>query len=356
MPFRVPPARLLDIDAKRICLIKPSALGDVVQTLPLLGMLRRRFPAASISWVVRRDLADLLSGHPELSEVIPYDRGGGLQAFASLLGLLRRRRFDLVFDLQGLFRTALMTFATGAPLRVGLETAREGASLACNCTIPHSGRDVPAHLRYWRVAEALGMANHPQLAHVPITALEISWAAERLSPLSRPILAIHPGAAWETKRWPAEKFAEIARRFSGSVVVIGSAAERALAAPIVNAASSRSAPALNLAGHTTLKQLAAVLSSADLMVSNDSGPLHLAAAMGTPVVGIFTCTSPLRSGPAGGAHELISTGVSCAASYEKTCPLRGAAHLACLTELPAERVWNAIERILERQSARARPA
>jgi len=113
---------------------------------------------------------------------------------------------------------------------------------------------------------------------------------------------------------------------------------------------------VNLAGETTLKQLAALLGSVDVVVSNDSGPMHVAAALGTPVVGIFTCTSPLLSGPAGAMHELISTGVSCAASYHKTCPRWGRAHLGCLADVSVERVWNALERILDRRKREAHPA
>ncbi|MGE5191947.1 MAG: glycosyltransferase family 9 protein [Deltaproteobacteria bacterium] len=356
MPFRVPSTALLDIDARRICLIKPTALGDVVQTLPLLGVLRRRFPTAAISWVVRRAFSDLLSGHPDLTEIIPFHRRGGWRESLELLRLLKHRRFDLVFDLQGLFRTGMMTWATGAAVRVGLESSREGASLACNCVIRHSGRDVPAHVRYWRVAEALGVPNHPRVAVVPTGAAESVWLAERTRHMPRPLLAIHPGAGWETKRWPVEKFAEIVRRFEGSVVVVGSAGERGLAARIVETTAARRNPAINLAGETSLKQLAAILGAADVVVSNDSGPMHLAAAMGTPVVGIFTCTSPILSGPAGTSHELISTGVPCAASYRKSCPMHGKAHLGCLAELPVERVWNALVRILDRRHPAARPA
>jgi ADP-heptose:LPS heptosyltransferase len=113
---------------------------------------------------------------------------------------------------------------------------------------------------------------------------------------------------------------------------------------------------LNFAGETTLKQLAALLGAADAIVSNDSGPMHLAAAMGTPVVGIFTCTSPILSGPDGANHELLSTAVPCAASYHKTCPLRGPSHLACLAEVPVDRVWNALQRVLDRRVPTARPA
>jgi lipopolysaccharide heptosyltransferase II len=355
MLFRLPPSRLREVDARRICIVKPSALGDVVQALPLLGALRSRFPSASVSWIIRRDLADLLTGDPELSELIPYRRDGSAREFLQLLELLRRRRFDLVFDLQGLFRTALMTVATRATVRVGLETAREGASLACNCIIPDSSRNVPAHLRYWRVAEALGAGGRSRVAVVPVTAEATSWAAEALRPLPRPILAIHPGATWETKRWPAAKFAELASRFDGSVVVVGSDQERKGGAQIANAVLAQGRSAVDLTGQTTLKRLAALLAAADLLVSNDSGPLHLAAALGTPVVGIFTCTSPVRSGPAGELHELISTGVPCAGSYKKTCPFRGPAHLACLGELSVERVWVAVERIVDGRKL-ARPA
>src|SRR5579872_5199638 len=205
MPFRISSTRLLEIDARRICLIKPSSLGDVVQTLPLLGMLRRRFPTATLSWVVRRDLADLVIGHPDLAEVIPFHREGTWRQSWQLLGLLKRRRFDLVFDLQGLFRTGVMTFATGAAVRVGLETAREGANLACNCIVPGSGRNVPAQRRYWRVAEALGMADHPRSAVIATTSADASWLATQLRYLPRPIMAIHPGAGWVTKRWTTEK-------------------------------------------------------------------------------------------------------------------------------------------------------
>lgn len=351
MPNRIPSTRLVEFDARRICLIKPSALGDVVQTLPLLGMLRARFPTATISWVVQRDFADLLTGHPDLTEIIPFHRDGGWRAFMRLLKLLRDRRFDLVFDVQGLSRSGIMTFATRAAVRVGLESAREGASLAYNCTLPDSGWGVPARVRYWRVAEALGKAGHPQVAIVPTSAADAAIVAEQLRSLPRPIMAIHPGAGWTTKRWPVEKFAEIARRFEGSVFVVGARSEEPLAARLVELARAPAKSAINLAGRTTLKQLAALLKAADVVVSNDSGPMHLAAAVGTPLVGIFTCTNPILSGPSGANHDSVSTGVSCAASYRESCPFRGKAHLACLDELPVERVWKAVERVLERRRA-----
>jgi ADP-heptose:LPS heptosyltransferase len=169
-------------------------------------------------------------------------------------------------------------------------------------------------------------------------------------------MAVHPGARWVTKRWPTEKFTEIARRFPGSVVVVGAPEEKLAGARIAEAVASGRRAALNLAGGTTLKQLACLLRSVNLTVSNDSGPMHLAAGLGTPVVGIFTCTSPFISGPAGTHHELVSTGVSCAAGYHKTCPHRGNGRMACLGELSIERVWSAVERILGRTRSAAHPA
>ena len=133
MLFRPHRLALCDYVARRIVLIKPSALGDIIHALPVLTALRRRFPAAHIAWVVNHSYEPLLKGHPDLDETIPFERGrrGGWSALkynAGFLAGLRRRRFDLVVDLQGLLRSGLMTFATGATRRVGLGSAREGAS------------------------------------------------------------------------------------------------------------------------------------------------------------------------------------------------------------------------------------
>lgn len=356
------PSLLREIDARRICLIKPSALGDVVQTLPLLPVLRERFPQTSISWVIHRGLADLLDGHPLIDEVICVDRRPSLRGWWQLLSRLKQEQFDLVFDLQGLLRTAVMSAATRAPLRVGLETAREGSGLACHFLLPDSGRLVPASVRYWRVAEALGLGRFRRETSVPIRPEEHDWAGQQLGQLSGRVLAIHPGARWVTKRWPAERFAVVAakaRRFFGfSTVIVGNQDELPFAAQVEHSLKRfvPAAPIVNLAGRTSLRQLAAVLKRADVLLSNDSGPMHLAAGLETPVVGVFTCTSSRLSGPPGHQHELVSTNVSCAASYKKHCPNRGGQHMACLEELAIERVWQALVRLMEKQGAVIRAA
>lgn len=350
---------------KRICLIKPSSLGDVVQTIPLLPALKTAFPEAQISWVISRELRDLVDGHPDLHEWIPFDRRGGSRGWLNLLGTLRQRRFDLTLDLQGLLRSAVMTLATRAPVRVGLETAREGSSLSVNCMIPNSSKVVPAHSRNWRIAEVLGLGDLPRDAFVATSAADRDWVENQLAGLPRPIFAVHPGARWETKRWPVAKYADLMerarRQVGGSCLILGSKAEKPDADRVTELLNERfgsdsSAYLLNLAGQSTLKQLSALLSKVDFAISNDSGPLHLAAGLGTPTLGIFTCTSAIRSGPGGHQHETVSTNVACAAGYHKKCPHRGAGHLACLAELDVERAWSTLQRMVAKNGLRHRAA
>jgi ADP-heptose:LPS heptosyltransferase len=300
----------------------------------------------------------LLEAHPFLDEVIPFHRRQGAVAFLRLLANLRKQEFDLVFDLQGLLRTGLMAWATGAWARIGLETAREGAGWACHFSLPDTSRHVPAHLRTWRVAEALGLGQHRRETIVAVTDEDQAWAKHRLSPLAARRLVIHPGAQWVTKRWPPGQFAYVAakavRRFGMSPVLVGTAGERDLTDDVERqirkfVPSTRMA---NLAGETTLKQLAAVLKQSEVVLSNDSGPMHLAAGLGTPVVGLFTCTSPVRSGPPGDRNVLISTRLPCAAGYHKQCPLRGPYHMACKQELEANRVWEILARLVETHHSR----
>jgi heptosyltransferase-1 len=362
MPQPNTAAILLEVDARRICVIKPSALGDVVQALPVLPALRRRFPRARISWVISRSLAPLLEGHPDLDEIIPFDRRGSIGDWRTLWTRLRRSRFDLVFDLQGLLRSGLMLWATRASLRVGLESAREGSMWGCHFLVPGTDLSAPAHLRSRRVIEALGLSKFSSELRLAIPRSDREWAMRQLAPLGGSVLAVHPGASWKTKRWLPERFAAVTskavRRFNLSPVVLGGPDEQGTAAQFVQTLRQLAphAPIVNLAGQTKLKQLAAVLEQSSVLLTNDSGPMQLAAGLGTPVVGVFTCTSPTISGPAGQQHELVATGVKCAASYRKRCPYRGKKHLACMEELDVERVWAAMCRLMQKNSAQSNAA
>jgi lipopolysaccharide heptosyltransferase I len=355
---RLPP--LCDYPARRVALLKPSSLGDIVHCLPVLSALRRRYPDAHITWVVNRGYEPLLRGHPDLTDTLPLNRRAaraGWRAaavtYARFFRELRRRRFDLVLDLQGLFRSGLMAAAAGAPRRVGLSTAREGAAWFYTDTV-----DVPGGLggmhavdRYWRLAEALGAGDGPRRFHVPIPDEARRWAAEALAGLPRPWLIVGPGSRWPTKRWPPEHFAELARRaherFGGGAVFVGGGDE----APLAAAARARlGGPARDLTGRTTLPQLAAVLALADVMLANDTGPLHLAAALGRPVVAPYTCTKARLTGPYRSAGA-VEARVWCQGSYLKRCP-----RMECLAELTPDRLWPALREVLQSWESRPQSA
>lgn len=335
---------------RRIALLKPSALGDIVHTLPVLTALRRTYPTAHITWVVNRVYEPMLRGHPHLDATLPFDRG----AFKSIAGavtypfqfgnLLRRKRFDLVVDLQGLLRTGLMCAMSGAPRKVGFASAREGSVRFYTETVAVPDADrIHAVDRYWRMAEYLGAGAGPKEFHVPIAAEERSAAQAELAALPRPWIAVAVGSRWRTKQWPPAHFAELVNRaltqFGGSAILLGVPDDRALS---TETAQQIRGPVLDLTGKTSLPRLGALLAEADVMIANDTGPLHLAAALGTPCIAPYTCTRIVLHGPYGSFPGAVETTVPCAGSYLRQCP-HG---LRCMTELSPDRLWAPLSGVL----------
>ncbi len=308
----------------RVCILKPSALGDIAHALPVLTSLRERYPAARLSWVVNAGSAGLLAGHPHLDEVIPFDRGAfrGSPAAAVRYGLrfanrLRAKRFDLVLDLQGLARTGLMCAASGARERVGFADAREGSRHAYTRLV-ETPPAMHAVDRYWLAAQAIGAGHGAPRFVLPVAAAEAAAVHRLFADLPRPVIAVAAGAKWVTKRWPPTHFAELLNRLGrGSVVLVGSADDTPLSAEV--AAGLRS-PALDLTGRTPLPRLVAVLAAADAMLANDTGPLHVAAALGTRCVSPYLCTRVRRHGPYTSPGGGVETAVPCGGSYLKQCP------------------------------------
>lgn len=339
---------LRDLRPSRVCLIKPSSLGDIAHAFPLLAALRRHWPAAHLTWVVNRGLRSLVDGHPAVDAVIPFDRArvrfapGAVGPLAGFLGDLRRPRFDLAIDLQGLLRSGLMTAATGAPARVGLRSAREGAGVFYNFAVDDRGGEVHAVDRLLRVAEAFGAPIGGLDVAVACTSADRRWARTELARLPRPLVALNVGARWVTKRWPPEQFAAIARRLQerrgAGLILVGAPEDRPLVDALVAALGPTRQPVLDLCGRTTLPELAALASEVDLFLSNDTGPLHLAVAAGAWTVGIYTCTSPTRTGPYGPRSAVAASCVWCAPSYRKTCP-----RMDCMAELTPDRVWAVVD-------------
>ncbi len=385
------PAELKHWEFHRILLIKLSAVGDVVHTVAVLNKLRHRYPAARIDWLITPAIAGLIAPHPAISNVIEFDRDEWLEpwrwsAFAGaarLAARLRSTRYDLVVDLHGQLRTAVFVAATGAPVRIGFDRprgavweasgralpaearkhawqgAREGSWLAYTHRIPLPTLDVHAVDRYLSIGPMLGLDAGPPDFSFPIPPAAVS----RVDALLRQhgigesagsLMAIAPGTVWETKHWRSEGFAEVARAFRQKgfdVVLIGSARERSACEEVAALAPG----AVNLAGETTLGELAALIRRATICLTNDSGPMHLAVALERPVVSIFGPTDPVWVGPYRRADAVVQAGLSCAPCYLRRLSRCPHDH-ACMREVSAQTVIERIATILQGSGGSAEPS
>ena len=334
---------------QRILIIKPSSLGDIVHALPVLAALRAAYPQAHIAWLAGTTFAPLLDNHPLIDEVIPFDRrryGRMLQSprilaeFVHFLSFLRRRRFDLVVDLQGLIRSGFMAWVCGAAHRIGFASARELAGLfytrrvRCRQTVHH------AVDKNCCIAAALGLDSNPPTFPLGLRPRETQAARALLGEAgceaATGFTAVLLGARWASKRWRADRLAELIDRMHADgqppCVLLGAAGDRESADAVVSHCESG---VMSLVGRTTLRELVALLDLAELVVSHDSGPMHIAAALNKPLVAIFGPTNPRRTGPYSPMARVVSLGVDCAPCYRRTCPL---GHHACMQALETDQV------------------
>jgi len=303
----------------RILIVKPSSLGDVIHALPTVNLIRQQFPDAHISWLINHELASLLKHCPVINECIEFHRRES-GTWLPLLRQLRRERFDLVVDLQGLLRSGFFTFATGAVRRIGLSDAREGARLSYNEVV--TVERAHAVDRYLRAARHLNCPDGPIEFPLGVGA----QPKERL-------IAINASARWKTKLWGDDKFAELIRELPADrVVLTGTAAD----APRLTLLAPH---ARNLAGQTDLFELAELYRRCAVVITNDSGPMHLAAAVGTPVVSIFGPTDPALTGPYGNQHIVLRAGIPCSPCFKDNCinPVK----MECMHKVTVESVLEA---------------
>ncbi len=313
---------------KNILLIKPSSLGDIVMALPALSSLRRSFPQARISWLVRPEFAPILEGHPHLDEIILFDRKalgkawcrpGAFKQLVDLIARLRRGRFDAVLDLQGLFRTASLAWLSGCKKRFGPVWRKEFAHLFYTTTVVPRPEWVHVIDTYRKLIEAMG-GQERGVEFVLPTKPNATVSAKSLLSQQKINLdhyaVIIPGSAQVSKCWPADRFAALADRLASehglAVVATGGKSESPMIEQIHSLAKH---PIANLAGQTSLPELVEVLRQAKLVVSNDTGPGHIAAALGRPLVMMFSWSNPLRVGPYGRpecivGHDVQSRGLA----------------------------------------------
>lgn len=335
---------------KNILIVKLSAIGDVIHALPVAHSLKQQYPDTRITWIVEKPAYDLLKNNPDVNEIIIFDK----PKFKSLAGLvkyapefstmLKSYHFDLAIDLQGLFKSAAITLLSGAKQRLGYCNMRE---LSNWVSTPVCGENRNGHIvdRYLDVARAVGCDVSEVLFPMNITTEEAEHAASSANqaglPSGQSYAVLAPGTNWPSKCWPVGHFAQLANELiqTGVVpVIIGGPSDTSLAMQIIH----QSPKAINLVGKTTLKELAYIIKNASLFVGGDTGPMHLAVAVQTPVIALFGPTDPERNGPYGLGNTVLTIKDGCRGCWKRQCP----EGKPCMETIEVGQVMDVVQRLI----------
>jgi len=344
-----------------ILIVKLSSLGDVIHCLPSLEALRHRFSEAKIDWLVEHQNADILQGHPHIDRLIilsrkswmksPWQIGRIYSEISDFVRDLRSIDYDIVIDFQGLFRSGFLVGLCRGKRKIGFDRVREMAHLFYNEKVPLSTLDQHAVTRYLEIPRYLGAnLSNPEF-FLPIPKEDEEYANKLLEQLLKnkkhinKIIYINPNARWPSKIWPLERFRALIKELSlrgNAVILIGGPNDRDRMEKAFHGIGEN---VYNLAGQTSLKGVAAILKRGDCLVTNDSGPMHLAVAVGLPVIAFFGPTNPLRTGPfewdnGEKKNKVLSCGVDCAPCYQKECT-----HRKCLEDISVDDVLDALEQL-----------
>lgn len=343
-----------------ILIVKTSAIGDVTHTLPALNALRKKYPQARITWLVEEAAADVVIGHAALDHVLVSRRkkwtrellGPGFfktfQKIISFVRELRAIRYDLLIDFQGLLKSGILVGLARAERKVGFGRGMdhaEGSYIFLNEKIPAVDMDIHALDREMMLLKAIGVESEKIEFGFPIGVKDRSVIVSKLLEngidSDASVAAINPPATWPTKLWDNDKFAEVAQNLLDKgfkVVFTGGPTDRTAIDDMIN---KHQLQAVNFAGETTLKELAALYERAELLVTTDTGPMHIAAAVGTPVVAIFGPTAPWRTGPYGKGHQIVRAEIDCSPCLKKECATK-----ECMHVIDADRILGAVHKII----------
>jgi heptosyltransferase-1 len=354
----------------RILIVRLSAHGDVMHTLPLLSAIKRANPRAYIGWLVEAAAAPLLEGHPLIDHLHiarrkhwmkaarnPGNWPGIVQEVQSFIRGLRQPDYGISIDVQGLFKSAVWPFLAGIPRRYGYQHTRESADLFYTHKLPPMNiRDaqVSAVDRYLDFARTLGYpVGAPEFVLPPVAGARQSRVDTLLSglPPGRPLVALAPFTRWESKHWLplhwAQLIADLLDR-NLQPVLIGAPGDQAAAADLLAALPAGQADVLNLVGQTDWPDLYALCNRARLLIGPDSAPLHIANAAGIDVIGLYGPTAPGRTGPLGDRQLTLTTQLPCQPCFERHCPLK--TH-DCMRQLDPAQVVATVERMLAGERA-----
>ncbi len=310
----------------KILILKPSSLGDVIHALPVLRLLKRHFPSSEIHWWIESRLAGLLEGDPDLAGIILFER----QRWASprywpefwrSIVCMREKRFDLVIDLQSLARSAAVAWLANGEFLIGLDETREAARGFYDAVVPRPGDYSHAVEWYLAVLDRLGVPRHWNFEWLPARPVISAQVLRKWPEASGRWLVLQPGARWLNKRWPVEYFAELARQLAGlypehRFAILGGTDDRPLGEIIASSVPER---CLDLTGRLSLPEMVEWIRLSELMVTNDTGPMHVGAALGKRVVALFGPTEPRRTGPYGQVEHAVRLNLPCVPCMKSRC-------------------------------------
>jgi len=293
----------------RICIVMMSAVGDAVHVLPVINALKRHAPGALVTWILQPGPATLVRGHRSVDEIILFDRSKGMKAFADIRRELAGREFDLVIDLQVYFKAGVITAMTRAPVKLGFDRARARDLNWLFTTHRIPARPIGQHVQdqYFEFLEALGINAQPVVWDLGPWPTELAWREEFFARLDRPAAAIVIATSKPEKDWLPERWAEVVDILYDEQglqpVLVGGRSPRELAAEEVILGRARTRP-LSALG-SGLRNLVGILSGSALVLSPDTGPLHMAVALERPVISLMGYTNPKRTGPYRRYHDLL---------------------------------------------------
>jgi len=291
-----------------ICIVMMSAVGDAVHVLPVINALKRANSRTRISWVLQPGPAALVRGHRSVDEIIIFDRARGLMAFADVASELAKRRFDLVINLQVYFKAGIVTGSIRSPMKLGFDRPR-----ARDLNWLFTNRKIPPHPvqhvqdQYCEFLTALGVSPHPMEWDLGPWKQEREWQRKFAASIDRPIASIVVATSKPDKDWIPERWAEVSdalhEKFGMRVILVGGRSKRELAAEQIVMERTKHKPRSELG--SGLRNLVSILDASALVLSPDTGPLHMSVALNRPVISLMGYTNPKRTGPYGRFHDLV---------------------------------------------------
>ncbi len=321
---------------EKILIVKPSSLGDIIHSVAFLNALKENFPETVVHWIVAKEFEDLITKHPLIDKVITVDKSkwkkvsnliDTIKAFSHLSAELKKEKYQITFDLQGLLRSGIITWLSNAPLKIGFKEARELSPFFYNKKISASV-ELHAVLRYLEIAKAIGCKinsiRFPLPPHKPPV-----WLKDYEN-----YIVLIPSARWQSKNWPLPYYVELVKMFDNPFLIVGSSSDEDLAKRIEEYSQGK---AKSVAGRTTLKELIGVFKKSLFVITPDTGTMHLAVASGKRVVALFGSTSANRTGPFGEGHIIIKSEKPCSPCFKKFCPTQD-----CMKEITPKKVYDII--------------